>query len=82
VKKQIKGRDLEGIIQGCKEGSEPLYMVWIGDKYGWVRESLIIKKSNQVQSRIKNPNTQSEASTVNLAREPKEYQSRYFRISS
>jgi len=41
-----KGRKLTGIIQGCKEGPEPMYMVWIQNKYGWIRESMIIKTEN------------------------------------
>ncbi len=30
-----------GTIQGIKEGKEPLYWIWVQDKYGWVREGLI-----------------------------------------
>jgi len=44
VKFTFKHRKLEGTIQGCKEGNEPLYMVWVSDKYGWIRESIILKR--------------------------------------
>jgi hypothetical protein len=40
VKFTYKGKEYEGKIQGIKEG--PLYLIWVGDKYGWVREGLII----------------------------------------
>jgi len=45
-----RGREFTGTIQGVKEGSinnttrpEPLYCIWFGDKYGWVREGLILE---------------------------------------
>ena len=41
VKFTYKGCEFTGIIQGIKEGTEPLYWIWVKDKYGWVRESLI-----------------------------------------
>ena len=39
VKFTYRGKEFEGVIHGCKEGKEPMYMIWVGDKYGWVRES-------------------------------------------
>jgi len=36
-----KGKILQP-SQCIKEGKEPLYMMWVGDQYGWVRESSIL----------------------------------------
>jgi len=37
-----KGMEFTRIIQGIKEGpKEPLYMIWVKDKWGWVKEGLI-----------------------------------------
>jgi len=38
VKYTFKGRVITGTIQGVKEGKEPLYWIWVKDKWGWVRE--------------------------------------------
>jgi hypothetical protein len=43
VKFTYRGKTFTGTIQGIKEGKEPLYMIWVGDKYGWVREGLILE---------------------------------------
>jgi len=32
-----------GTIQGVTEGKEPLYWIWVNDKYGWVREGLVLE---------------------------------------
>ena len=44
VKFTYRGKTFTGTIQGIKESKEPLYMIWVGDNYGWVREGLIIGK--------------------------------------
>jgi len=44
VKFTYRGNEFTGTIQGIKEGKEPMYMVWVGNKWGWVREGLIIGK--------------------------------------
>jgi len=41
VKFTFKGGEFTGTIHGYKEGKEPLYMIW--DKYGWVREGLVLE---------------------------------------
>jgi hypothetical protein len=45
VKFTYNGKILTGVIQGSKEGNEPLYFVWTGDGGMWVRESWIVKSS-------------------------------------
>ncbi len=34
VRFSYKGKEYTGTIQGIKEG--PLYLIWVGDKWGWV----------------------------------------------
>lgn len=43
VRFTYKGKEFTGVIRGQKEGKEPMYMIWVGDQWGWVRESLIAK---------------------------------------
>jgi hypothetical protein len=45
VKFSYRGKEFTGTIQGVKEGSEPLYMIWVDNKYGWVRESAIVGRA-------------------------------------
>jgi len=46
VKFTHKDKVLTGVIQGIREGDDPKYLIWVGDKYGWVREGLLGKVSN------------------------------------
>ncbi len=47
IRFKTKGKELTGVIHGTKEDQikqQPLYMVWVDDKYGWIPERVIIKK--------------------------------------
>jgi hypothetical protein len=36
VKFTYKDKILKGVIGGVRDADEPKYMIWVGDKYGWV----------------------------------------------